>query len=112
MDLREYNAADRAPKQLKQKRFQIKNTHVQMASVKKVQFPGLNDKRYYLSNGITTLPYGHFLLAELREKKKQYKEIHKKINKIKYDLLRDESKAYSKCERIRILRSILSQSPT
>ena len=56
MDLREYDSADIAPKQLKQKRFQIKNTHVQMVSIKKVQFAGLNDKRYYFLDGITSLP--------------------------------------------------------
>ena len=61
---------------------------------------------------ITSLPYGHFLLADLRQQKKEHKEIHKQIKSIKYDLLKEEHKACSKCERIRILRSILNQSPT
>ena len=112
LDLREYDSVNRAPKKLKQKRFQVKNTHMQMVPITKVQFAGLNDKRYSFSDGITSLPYGHFLLAELRDKKKEYKEIHKKIDKIKYDLLREECKACTKCERIRILRWILAQSPT
>ena len=47
LDLRQYDATDRAPKKLKQKRFQVKNKHMQMVSIKKVQFAGLNDKRYY-----------------------------------------------------------------
>ena len=38
--------------------------------------------------------------------------MHKNIQEIKYNLLKDECKASSKCERIRILRSILSQPPT
>ena len=83
-----------------------------MVSITKVQFAGINDKRYYFSEGVTSLPYGHFLLAELRDKKKDNNEIHKKIEKIKYGLLREECKACTKCERILILRSILPQSPT
>ena len=54
---------------------------MQMVSIAKVQFAGINDKRYYCSDGITSLPYGHFLLAELRDKKKEYNEIHKKNRK-------------------------------
>ena len=84
---------------------------MRMTSVNKVQFAGLNDKRYYFSDGITFLPYGHFLLADMRENKKQYKAIHMEINNIKYDPLRDESKACTKFESIRILRSILAQGP-
>ena len=34
------------------------------------------------------------------------------MDKIKYDLLRDECKACIKCERTCVLRSILAQSPT
>ena len=71
MDLKEYDTADRAPKKLKQKRFQVKNTHMQMSTITKVQFAGLNDKRYYFSGGICSLTYGHFLLDELRGKKKR-----------------------------------------
>ena len=66
---------------------------MQTVSITKVQFACLNDKRYYFSDGITSLLYGHFLLAELRDKKKEYKEILKKIDKIKYDLLREECKS-------------------
>ena len=57
-------------------------------------------------------PYGHFLLAEIREQKKQYKKIHKEIMQIEDNLMREEHKACSKCERTRVLRSILSQAPT
>ena len=41
----------------------------------KTQFASLNDKRYYLTDGINSLTYGHFLLAELDNKKKNYKKI-------------------------------------
>ena len=75
MDLREYDVADRAPKKLKQKRFQFKSTHMQMVSIRKIHFAGLNDKRYYFSGGITSLPHGYFLLSELRHEKREFKEI-------------------------------------
>ena len=44
------------PKANQQKRFQIINDAMQMKGVSKVQ---LNDKRFYLSNGIISLPYRH-----------------------------------------------------
>ena len=42
---------------------------MQMKSVSKVQFGQLNDKRFYFSNGIISLPYGHPYLEKLKEKK-------------------------------------------
>ena len=39
-----------------QKGFQVKNTEMKMTAVNKVQFAGLNNKRYYSLNGITSLP--------------------------------------------------------
>ena len=44
---------------IEQKRFQVVNESMQMKSVSKVQFGQLNDKRFYFSNGIISLPYGH-----------------------------------------------------
>ena len=112
MDIREYSYAEKIPKTVSQKRFNIKNTKMQMTTVTKKQFACLNDKRFYFSDGITSLPYGHFLLAETRDEKKQYKQIHKDIMHIKDNLIRQEYRACTKCERIRTLRSILAQSPT
>ena len=37
-----------------------------MVSIKKSQFPGLNDTRYYFSDRICSLPYGHPLLNDMR----------------------------------------------
>ena len=112
MDIREYSYAEKLPKSIKQKRFQIKNARMQLTTVNREQFAALNDKQYYLTDGVTSLPYGHFLLAEIREEKKQYKKIHKEIMQIKDKLMREEHKVGSKCERLRVLRSILAQSPT
>ena len=112
MDIREYSFAEKIPKTVSQKRFNVKNTKMQMTTISKKQFACLNDKRFYFSDGITSLPYGHFLLAETRDEKKQYKQIHKDIMRIKDNLIRQEYRACTKCERIRTLRSILAQSPT
>ena len=54
-------------KKIIQKRFQIKNTEMKMATVNKVQFASLNNKRYYFYDGITSLPFGHPLLLELTD---------------------------------------------
>ena len=59
-------------KNIIQKRFQVKNTKMKMKTDNKVQFASLNDKRYYLSDGIASLPFGHPRLLELRDKKYIY----------------------------------------
>ena len=53
-------------KKLIQKRLQVKNTNMIMASVNKVKVASVNDKRYYGSDGIVSLPFGHPLLNEVR----------------------------------------------
>ena len=90
MDIGEYSYAEKLSKTIIQTRFQIKNTMMQMTTFRRKQFAGLNDKRFYLSDRITSLPYGHFLLSEIRDEKKQYKHIHRKIIQIKDNLLRQE----------------------
>ena len=112
MDFREFQPNDKKPKTIKQKRFQIKYTKMRMTEINRSQFGLLNCKRYYLTDGICSLPFGHFLFAAIRDKNKQIKNIHKKLMEIKDDLLREEFKAAAKCERISLLRSILAQPPT
>ena len=82
---------------------------MQMVSIKKSQFAGLNDISYYFSDGICSLPYRHCLLNNTRNVKKKYKHIHWQVQQIKYCLLHDENKLANKCERTRILRLILNQ---
>ena len=58
---------------------------MKMVSIKKSQFTGLSDKKYYFSGGITSLRYEHLLLEPISEKKKnlrKLKNIFKKINMI------------------------------
>ena len=109
MDVLEYMFSQKRAKNVKQTRFQLKRTDMKTTEQYKTQFAGLNDKRYYLTDGITSLPYGHFLLAELDNKKKNYKKIQNELFKIKDELIREECNAIKKCERIRVLRSILNQ---
>ena len=75
-------------KQIDQKRFQIIDESMQMKSVSKVKFGQLNDKRFYFSNGITSLPYGHPSLEKVREQKNKYRGIHKIIQTKKDDFFK------------------------
>ena len=69
---------------------------MKMASVSKVQFANLNDKRYYFSDEIVYLPFGHPLLSDLRELKKSYPKIHTVIEEEKNKLLKMENQAVAK----------------
>ena len=100
-----------AKQTIKQTRFQLKRSDMRLIESYKTQFAGLNDKRYYLTDGVTSLPYGHFLLAEIDEKK-NYEKIQNVLLEIKDELIRDECKVIKKCERIRVLRTILGQAGT
>ena len=77
--------------QIEQNRFQVISESMQMKSISKVQFEQLNDKRFYFSNGIISLPYGHPYLEELRKEKHKYWHIHKVIQTKKDDFLKKES---------------------
>ena len=80
-----------------------------MVSVKYIQCAALNDKRFYFFHGIVSLPFGHYLLEESRQEKKNLqKAIHQLIQK-KNGLLKAEALAVYQCERLCILRSILAQ---
>ena len=59
INLREYQQESKKPKKMIQRRFQVKTIEMKMVSIKKSQFPCLNDKRYYFSDGITSFPYEH-----------------------------------------------------
>ena len=95
-----------------QRRLQVKNTEMKITKVSKVKFGSLNDKRYYFSDGIVSLPFGHSLLLIVREIKKYFPKIHTVIEKEKERLLRLENQVVAKNERLYILRSIYSQPIT
>ena len=83
-----------------------------MTSVNKVQFPSLNDKRYYFSDGIVSLPFGHPSLKEVRDYKKSLPKIHTRIPYEKDKILQYENRVVNNNERLRILRSMFSQPIT
>ena len=97
--------------QIEQKRFQVINESMQMKSVNKVQFGQLNDKRFYFSNGIVSLPYGHPFLENLTKQKDKYRNIHQVIQTKKVKFLKEESKVIEKILRLNILKKIYSQIP-
>ena len=99
-------------KKVMQKRLQVKNTNMTMTSVNKVQFASLNDKRYYFSDGIVSLPFGHPSLKEVRDYKKSLPKIHTWIAYEKDKILQYENRVVNYNERLRILRSIFSQPIT
>ena len=81
-----------------------------MTSINKLQFASLNDKRYYFSDGIVSLPFAHSSLSELRDYKKSLPKIHTIIKEEKDKLLQLENKIVNNNERI--LHSIFSQPIT
>ena len=82
-----------------------------MKSVRKTQFGGLNNKRYYLHDGIVSLPFEYFLLENVRKEKEEYcTKLHTEVKKEMYKFLELEGKAVHLCERLRILRSIFAQA--
>ena len=90
-----------------QRRFEIRNTEMKMKAIKKVKFARLNDKRYYFSD--VSLPFGHVLLEQVRQYKKQLTKIHQQIDSEKDTILKLENEAVMQNERLRVLRSIFSQ---
>ena len=97
------------PKENSQKMFQIIHESMQMKSVSKVQFGQLNDKRFYFSNELISLPFRHPYLENLRKEKHKYKAIHKVIQEKKYEFLKEEPKVIEKIPRLDILKQIFSQ---
>ena len=112
MDVREYTYSQKRAKQITQMRFQVKSTDMKITTINKTQFAVLNDKRYYLTDGSTSLLYGHFLLAELNEKKKKYKKIQNVLFKMKDDLIREECKAKINIRPVRDLLQITFNKKT
>ena len=99
-------------KKVTQKRLQVKNTNMTVTSVNKVQFASLNNKIYYFSDGIVSLPFGHPSLNEVRDYKKSLSKIHTVIANEKDKILLLENEVVNDNERLRILRSIFSQPIT
>ena len=83
----EFLTTDDKVEKIVEKRFQVINEFMQMKSVSKIQFGQLNDKRFYFSNGIVSLPYGHPSLEKLRKEKHKYCDVHEVIQTKKDEFL-------------------------
>ena len=112
-DLTEYYSEffQKPIQKVEQKRFQVINESMQMESVCKNQFGQLNDKRFYFSNCILSLPYGHPQLEHIRKEKNKHRNIHTVIQSKKYEFLKEESKIIEKIPRLNIFKQIYSQIP-
>ena len=99
-------------KKILQKRFQICHNAMEMVSIEKNRFASLNDKRFYFMGGIVSLPFGHKFLEPARNLKSQFRsEITTKFIDQLYEFIDSEQSALSRCERLRIFQTILSQPP-
>ena len=78
----------------------------------KTKFSQFNDKNFYFSNGITSLPLSHPYLKELVEyKKKMGQEIERYFWNKKETLLDIENKAQQQNERLALYYQILMSAP-
>ena len=83
-----------------------------LEQIEKSKFAQINDKRYYFSDGIVSLPFSNPFLHEINQFKKD------KIQKIEAFLLEKKDKllcmekiAVAKNQRLSLYRSILQQNP-
>ena len=93
-----FNKHIKETKKITQKRFQVINDSMQMCTVNKIQFDQLNDQRFYFSNGILSLPYGHLLLNQIRKGKHRYSKTHEVIQDKKWDFLKQEAEVVKKLQ--------------
>ena len=82
---------------------------MQTKTVSKVQFGQINDKRFYFSNGISSLLYGHPSLEKARKQKNKYHNIHKVIQTKKDEFLKEENIVLQNNPRLDILNQIFNQ---
>ena len=84
---------------------------MQMRPVSKIQFGQLNDKRFYFSNGIVSLPYGHPQLEPLRSEKHKFRAIHTVIQDKNREFLKVQVDVLRNNKRLNVLNQILQQKP-
>ena len=92
-------------------RISVKKGEMSTYRITKSKFSQLNDKRFYFPNAVISLPFGHQVLNEIDEyKKNQGQRIKKYFFKEKQHLLKLEQVALKKCPRLDYLDNILLQS--
>ena len=96
----------------KQARFPNNKGNMVMMTIEKSEFGQLNDKRYVLCDGISSLPYGHKDLIPIENFKKEIKLTPQSLIKNhENNLLRFEQGIIQGNERMRIKNSVLLQRP-
>ena len=84
----------------KQNRFLIKRNEMVLEKIEKSKFAQINDKRYYFSGGIVSLPFSYQYLHEIvqfkRDKKQEIesflqKEKHKLVQMEKFSLEKNKN---------------------
>ena len=58
-------------KKIQQNRFQTKNIEMRIQSIRKSQFSGLNDKRFYFYDGIVSMPYFSSSAWKVKKRRKE-----------------------------------------
>ena len=93
-------------------RISVKKGEMTTHKIVNTKFSQLNDKRFYLPNGILSLPFGHLSLMEIdNHKKNKGQRIEKYFWQEKENLLSTEKKALLVTPHLNFLNSILLQWP-
>ena len=115
--IREIETFAQLPKEKqKQNRFTIKNNQMILEEIEKSKFAQINNKRYYFSDRILSLPFSLPFLKEIvnfkTKKQQQKKKMEAFLQQEKHKLIQMEKFAAQKNKRISIYRNILQQKPT
>ena len=82
-----------------------------LEQTEKSKYAQVNDKRYYFSDGIVSLPFSHSFLHEINQlKKDKNKKIQLFVRTIR-QAFTHEKNAVAKSQRLSLYRSILQQNP-
>ena len=109
----------RFAKKQKQTKFKNKKGNMIMVTIEKFEFAQLNDKRYVLPDGTSSLPYCHKHLTFVENFKKSLLPLtpeHKTSSNMnmkhhQYNLIRFEQGILEQKERMRIINCVLLQQP-
>ena len=96
----------------KQTIFQNKKGNMIMVTIEKCKFGQLNDRRYILFDGISSIPYEHKDLIPIENFQNEIKLTSQSLTKNhENNLLRFEQGIIQGNKRLRIINSVLLQSP-
>ena len=86
----------------KQKRFTIKNNKMILEEIEKSKFVQINDKRYYFSDGIVSLPFSHpYLLDIVQFKRDKKRKLESLLQEEKHKLIQMEKYVVEKSNSIK-----------